>query len=331
MSGPVVHSAKGPLAFILRTQAGQWFTITLGAMYAFPEQAKTMVVMPALNTASQWSDVAKRLAQSVSNTTTPSTSGNSTMVLDKMSTAPTPIIIHTGGSMGGNQNNGYVHLIIKVSMTAGACWVGYVVVTNALPEAVQEIMPVTRKFFSKTSHILADGIIQVKKMMEEKIAALSKKQDAMDAKLDDTHNSVKNVQKDLHDTRSDIGKLGDSMERCESTLMSSKLLQSYTSKGVTLLVRCVASMLPTNDRSVNELAQYIKDGEEIGRREQEQRRLSELRGPGGMLSSPPPVQSEPKTNYMIRDSECDSSLHSLEDVNSILGIGPGGFLTASTK
>jgi len=117
--------------------------------------------------------------------------------------------------------------------------------------------------------------------------------------------------------------LGESMDRCESTLMSSKMLQSYTSKGVTLLVRCVASMLPSNDRTVNELAQYIKDGEDMGKREQEQKRLSELKGPGSILSP------EPKTNYMIRDSELDSSLHSLEDVHSILGIGPGGLLKAT--
>ncbi|KAG7369621.1 hypothetical protein IV203_027367 [Nitzschia inconspicua] len=314
MSGAA--AAKGPLAFLLRSQTGQWFTITLGAIYAFPEQAKALV-FPALKEASQWSDLAKQLSQGVG-----AVDDKTALKSVTSASAPTPIIIHTGGS--SSEKGGYVATIATYAIGAGACWVGFVVLTNALPEAVKEVMPVTRKFFSKTSHVLAEGIIQVKKVMEEKIAALSKKQDTMDAKLDDTHASVLSVQKDLVDTRGDISKLGDSMVRQEETLMSSKRLQSYTSKGVTLLVRCVASMLPTNDRSVNELAQYIKDGEEMGKREQEQRRLSELRGPGSILSPPP----EPKTNYMIRESECDSSLHSLEDVNTILGIGPGGLLTA---
>jgi len=36
-------AARGPLAFLLRSQAGQWVTISLGAMYAFPEQAKLLL------------------------------------------------------------------------------------------------------------------------------------------------------------------------------------------------------------------------------------------------------------------------------------------------
>jgi hypothetical protein len=85
-------------------------------------------------------------------------------------------------------------------------------------------------------------------------------------------------------------------------------------------------MFPSNDRTVGELAQYIKDGEDMGKREQEQRRLTELKGTPGSILSPDPA---PKTNYLIRDSELDSSLHSLEDVHSILGIGPGGLLKAT--
>jgi hypothetical protein len=317
MSGSAATSAaKGPLAILLKTQTGQWFAITIGAVYAFPEQAKA-IVFPALKEASQWSDMAKRLSNGMGDNDKSVTAAVTT------TSPPTPIIIHTGN---GSEKNGYIATIATYAIGAGACWVGYVVMTNALPEAVQEIMPVTRKFFSKTSHILADGIMQVKKVLEEKIALLTKKQDDMDGKLTDTHASVLGVQRDLLDTRADINKLGDSMERQEETLMSSKRLQSYTSKGVTLLVRCVASMLPTNDRSVTELAQYIKDGEEMGKREQEQRRLAELKGPGSIFTTTSPP--EPKTNYMIRDSECDSSLHSLEDVNNILGIGPGGLLIA---
>jgi hypothetical protein len=304
MSAP---AARGPLAFLLKSQTGQWFTIVLGGVYAFPEQAKA-IVFPALKEAANYSDVAKQLSQGMGVPVHEKSA-------ERLGAQAVPIIIHTGGS----SDKGYMGTIAYYAIGAGACWVGFVVLTNALPEAVQEVMPVTRKFFSKTSHILADGILQVRKIMEEKIAVLSKKQDDMDKKIDDTHASVRDVKAELGETRSDIGKLGDSMERCEETLMSSKRLQSYTSKGVTLLVRCVASMLPTNDRSVNELAQYIRDGEEMGRREQQQQRLSDLKGPGSIIATQP----EPKINYMIRDSECDSSLASLEDVQSILGIGPG--------
>lgn len=322
MSAAGAAAAKGPLAFLLRSQAGQWFTITLGAVYAFPEQAKA-VFFPALKEASHWSDLAKQLGQGVGAIDDKNNNNNTN---SRSMAGPAPIIIHTGGNGSGSHSNGLMVTIATYAIGAGACWVGFIVLTNALPEAVREVMPVTRKFFSKTSHVLAEGIIQVRKVMEEKIAALTQKQDKMDSKLSDTHASVLTVQKDLVDTRGDINKLGESMERQEETLLSSKRLQGYTSKGVTLLVRCVAGMLPTNDRSVNELAQYIQDGEDMGKREQEQRRLAELKGPGSILSPPPP---QPKTNYMIRESECDSSLASLEDVNAVLGIGPGGLLTAN--
>jgi hypothetical protein len=314
MSAPA--AARGPLAFLLKSQSGQWMVISLGAIYAFPEQARQLL-FPALKEASQWSDIAKQLSAGL---------GDGVEKAATTTTAvapPTPIIIHTGGSSQGD--NGVTGIIIKYSIMAGACWVGYIVLTQALPDAVQEVMPVTRKFFAKSSKVLAEGILQVKKVMETKIAMLSKKQDDMDAKLDNTHASVQNVQKDLDATRDDISKLGASMDRCEHTLISSKRLQAYTSKGVTLLVRCVAGMLPSNDRSVNELAQYIQDGEEIGKREQEQRRLADLKGAGAILSPEPPVTTK---NYLIRDSELDSSLHSLEDVQSILGFGPGGLLKA---
>jgi hypothetical protein len=304
--------AKGPLAFLLRTQSGQWFAITLGTVYAFPEQVKG-IVYPALKEASQWSDIAKHLTSGID--------GEKQATAAQQTATPASIIIYIGGS--GSTISGYAGTVATYVIGAGACWLVFVVVTNALPEAVQEMMPVTRKFFSKSTRVLADGILHVKRILEEKIAIITKKQDDMNAKLDDTHDSVRGVQKDLDETRGDINRLGESMDRCESTLMSSKMLQSYTSKGVTLLVRCVASMLPSNDRTVNELAQYIKDGEDMGKREQEQKRLSELKGPGSILSP------EPKTNYMIRDSELDSSLHSLEDVHSILGIGPGGLLKAT--
>jgi hypothetical protein len=324
MSGPA--AARGPLAFLLQSQSGQWITISLGAMYAFPEQVKGMVLLPLLKEASQYSDMAKFVASGlgVAEGELLSKSGSTT----SSSSTPSmqPIIIHTGGN-SGTANKTLSDTVAYYALGAGACWVGYVVLSQALPDAVQEMLPVTRKFFAKTSSVLAEGIIQVRKSLEAQLQTLSKKQDDLDGKLDDTHASVRSVQSELADTRADIHGLGEGMDRCESTLLSSSRLQSYTSKGVTLLVRCVATMLPSNDRQVNELAQYIQDGEEMGKREQEQRRLTGIRGTplSATPQLPPPKR---RTSLFIRDSELDSSLHSLEDVNKVLGIGPNGLLTA---
>jgi hypothetical protein len=321
MSGPA--AARGPLAFLLQSQSGQWLAISLGALYAFPDQVKGMILLPALREASQYSDVAKFLANGLG-VSEGELKGSSSASASTSSPSMQPIIIHTGN--GGNGSKTLADTVTYYALGAGACWVGYVVLSQALPEAVQEMLPVTRRFFAKTSSVLADGIIQVRKSLEAQMKNLSKKQDDLEGKLDDTHRSVRSVQKELGETRGDIQGLGESMDRCESTLLSSSRLQSYTSKGVTLLVRCVATMLPSNDRQVNELAQYIQDGEEMGRREQEQRRLAGVRGTP--LSTITPQQPNRKTSLFIRDSELDSSLHSLEDVNKVLGIGPNGLLTA---
>lgn len=143
----------------------------------------------------------------------------------------------------------------------------------------------------------------------------------------------------LGDARDDLDKLAASMERQESTLSSSYKTTSYTSKGVTLLVRCVASMLPNNDRTVHDLAEYIKDGEEIKKHEEKQekqRRLqnSFLKAPVSLLSSAsfrngttvkkePPKEEQREDNFMIRDSCADSDMESLEDVHAVLGIQKG--------
>lgn len=332
MSG-AAGAARGPLAFLLQSQTGQWLTISLGALYAFPEQVKGMIVFPVLREASQYSDVAKFIANGLG-VSEGELKSSTTSATSSSSPSMQPIIIHTGGNGNNSTSKTLTDTVTYYALGAGACWVGYVVLSQALPETVQEMMPVTRRFFAKTSSVLAEGIIAVRKTLEAQIQGLSKKQDDLDGKLDDTHASVRSVQQDLADTRTDIQGLGESMDRCESTLLSSSRLQSYTSKGVTLLVRCVATMLPSNDRQVNELAQYIQDGEEMGKREQEQRRVLTAGIRGTPVSSmitpqqqlPPP--SKRRTSLFIRDSELDSSLHSLDDVNNVLGIGPNGLLKA---
>merc|ERR1739841_226803 len=136
------------------------------------------------------------------------------------------------------------------------------------------------------------------------------------------------LHRELGDARRDLDRLGDSMSRQESTLTASHKTMSYTSKGVTLLVRCVASMLPTTDRTVHDLAEYIKDGEEIKKHEdkqEQQRRIqnSALKSPLSSSMMSPTGRIMPQPQILIRESRADSDMDSLEDVHSVLGIKPG--------
>jgi len=309
-------AARGPLAFLLQSQTGQWLTISLGAMYAFPEQAKLV-----LGDLGQYAILARQM----SGFNVPSLEAEKAVA----PAVPQQIVIHqTLPSMDG-RNNTYVGLLIKIAIGGSACWIGYFALTNALPEYFQEMLPVTRKFFAKTSKFMVTSLEKVKEALEERIAGLSKKQDDMTKKLDGTHDSVQALHRELGDARGDLDRLGDSMARQESTLSASHKTMSYTSKGVTLLVRCVASMLPTNDRTVHDLAEYIKDGEEIKKHEEreiQQKRLSAAvrKTP---LSSIPHAKSLPYEDttpqILIRESRADSDMDSLEDVHSVLGIKQG--------
>mmetsp|Transcript_18564 Transcript_18564/g.46014 ORF Transcript_18564/g.46014 Transcript_18564/m.46014 type:complete len:315 (-) Transcript_18564:181-1125(-) len=304
-------AARGPLAFLLNSQTGQWVTISLGAMYAFPEQAKLV-----LGDLGSYATLARQM------------SGFTVPTLDEKAVEkvqPQSIIIHQ--TLPSNEKNQVTTLLIKVVVGGSACWLGYVALTNALPDFMQEMLPVTRKFFAKTSKFLVSSIEQVKNVLEEQIGIVSKKQDDLSRKLDGTHESVEGLHRELGDARGDLDRLGESMSRQELTLNASHKTMSYTSKGVTLLVRCVASMLPSNDRTVHDLAEYIKDGEDIKKHEdkQEQQRriqgsamktpVSSMMSPAGRIAQHPQI--------LIRESRADSDMDSLEDVHSVLGIKPG--------
>lgn len=313
MSAAGAAAARGPLAFLLQSQTGQWLTISLGTMYAFPEQAKLI-----LGDLGSYAVLAKQM----SGFNVPSLENQATQVVT--AAPPQQIVIHQmiPSSDGKNQ---YVGLLIKVVVGGSACWIGYFALTNALPEYVQEFFPVTRKFFAKTSKFMVASLEKVKETLEEQIGFVSKKQDDLSKQLDGTHESVVELHKELGDARGDLDRLGDSMARQESTLNSSHKTMSYTSQGVTLLVRCVASMLPSNDRTVHDLAEYIKDGEEIKKYEEKELREKRLAGVS-VRKTPVSMIATPKVeapNLVIRRSRADSDMDSLEDVHSVLGIRPG--------
>lgn len=247
--------------------------------------------------------------------------------VEKVAPQPQSIIIHQ--TLPGSDQNKIVTLVVKVVVGGSACWLGYMVLTNALPEYMQEFFPVTRKYFAKTSKFLVSSIEQVKNVLEEQINAVIGKQDDLSKKLDGTNESVEGLHKKLGYAQSDLDRLNASMGRQEDILSASHKTMSYTSKGVTLLVRCVASMLPTNDRTVHDLAEYVKDGEEIKKHEEkqeQQRRIqnSTMKTPlsSSMLSPTGRMMPTPQ-NLMIRESRADSDMDSLEDVHSVLGIKPG--------
>lgn len=127
MSAAGAAAARGPLAFLLQSQTGQWLTISMGAMYAFPEQAKAI-----LGDLGSYAVLAKQM----SGFNAPSLENQANQVAT--AAPPQQIVIHQMVPSGDGKNQ-YVGLLIKVVVGGSACWIGYFALTNALPEYVQEI------------------------------------------------------------------------------------------------------------------------------------------------------------------------------------------------
>lgn len=148
-------------------------------------------------------------------------------------------------------------------------------ISNLLPESIKEFLPVTRKVFDKSITNVAKAILNVKEVLGKQIFDLSEKQDQLNLKQDQTLSEISVVQENIDHVRNDLDELGDAMSRCETTLEHSERIQSYTARGVKLLVRTVATMIPGDHRAVTELSKYAKEGEYLeipkgARQQQEQ-------------------------------------------------------------
>lgn len=174
-----------------------------------------------------------------------------------------PIIIHTSvpGQSAGSQTRGVFALAFQLTVGAATCWAAYGVCTSMIPDAVKEMLPVNRKLFDRAVKSLGEGIIHVRESLSEQMGLLDEKHDELGQKQDQTLSEVMTVKDELLDARVDLENLQESLTRCESSLSSSKTLQDYTSRGVRLLVRCVATIFPENDRILEELALYIREAD----------------------------------------------------------------------
>lgn len=233
--------ARGPIQAFLSGATGQWFVLGAGALALFPERVDKLL----------GTNFEKAIAGFFSEPKV------STAV-----TAPSPIIIHTGNTTDSNGNT-VTTTIVKYGCGAGTIWVAYMVASSMLPEWAQEMLPVSRKVFDRAVTNLGKGIINVKDVLSKQILNLMNKQDELSKKQDATHREVVSMHSELGEARQDLLDMSDALGRCEGQLESAERLHLYTSRGVKLLVRCVASVMPGNDRIMSELLQFTKDGEKI--------------------------------------------------------------------
>jgi hypothetical protein len=240
-------AARGPLNLLLSNSGAQWATIVgLGAYVFNPD-----VCLHALRTITGDASLMRS-----------NNNNNNSNGTDRTS----PIIIHTGtDSRGGNGGASFLTTIVFYVFGAGCVWVSYTLVTTMLPSYIGDMMPVTRKVFEQTTKNLATSLFHVKEAMIKQIQFVMKKQDELAVKQDDTHRDVKDIQEDMKFVRADLSGVVAGVDRCEATVDASQRLQSYTARGVKLLVAAVATVLPRDDNHqiLRELEKYARDGEQF--------------------------------------------------------------------
>lgn len=209
-----------------------------------------------------------------------------------------PIIIHTGGAENRGGNAGVLGsasiltTIVFYTVGAGCVWISYTVLATMLPDYIGDLMPVTRKLFDRTTKNLATSLFNVKEAMIKQIQFVMKKQEELGEKQDDTHRDVKDIQEDMKFVRTDLADVMKGVDRCEASVESSQRLQSYTARGVKLLVAAVATVLPREEshQILRELEKYARDGEQF-------RNMIERSQPP---SSEPPENEHPRQQSYVQ-------------------------------
>jgi hypothetical protein len=222
-------AVRGPFGFLLQTTAGQYVVLGLGAVSLFPDKCNELIrpVLRSLLLGFPNVPLANEFAKkgSIGFNSTPS--------------AQAPIVIQTGKNESTQER--IVGQLITYTVTAAGVWLSYTILVNYLPDWAKEMLPVTRQVFEKAVQNLGRGILEV----SEQILNVRKKQD-------ETHD-------ELLEARHDITTAQGSIDRCEDALGAADALQNKTQRGIRLLVRAVATMVPGSHNIAQELNYYARE------------------------------------------------------------------------
>ena len=230
MNAAAGAAARGPFAYLLQTQTGQWLVLGLGAFSVFPDKCEEIVrpLLRSLILGFPNHPLASDLAAFGS----------------RASSSParqqSPIVIQTSGS-GSSASDKIWGQVISYAITGAGVWITYTVMVKYLPDWAKEMLPVTRQVFDKAVHNLGKGIVE----LSQQILTLGRKQD-------ETHGELMEAREDIHNVQSALG-------RCEDSLEDAGKTNNRSAKGIKLLVRAVATLVPGNNNIAEELNLFAKE------------------------------------------------------------------------
>jgi hypothetical protein len=186
-------------------------------------------------------------------------------------------------------------------------------------------LPVTKRFFTSSITSLAKGLIAVRDTLGKQISVV-------DTKIDKLSDSQALIGAEIHQVRTDmttltssVNSINDSLLRCEAQLSSFDAKQSYTARGVRLLIACVGAIIPEGSLS-NELRKFNNDNTHVDHVDH-----VVVQSTAAATSPPPtPVAStentDPETQQYTPTKESptksdDAEVDSLEDVRRLIFAG----------
>lgn len=185
-----------------------------------------------------------------------------------------PIVIHHAAPASSRSATG---TIVQLVIGAGFCWGSYMVLVNVLPDAAKGMLPVTTRHFNRAVTSLGKGVINLKETLMEQVRGLSKKQDDLSERQEETYVEVLHVKDNVSDLKGDLSLVQESLDLCHATLSESERRTSYIARGVQLLTRGVSTFLPENEGLMHELIQFNSAGEEFNNAAPvQQQRLREI-------------------------------------------------------
>ena len=236
MNAGVAAAARGPFAYLLQTQTGQWLVLGLGAFTVFPDKCEEIVRpllrslilgFPNVPMAGEFASLANRGGKNHNN--------------NNNNASQAPIVIQTSSGGSGSLTEKLTGQLVTYVASAAGVWVTYTVLTHYLPDWAKEMLPVTRKVFDKAVHNLGMGIVNC----SEQIMTLIRKHD-------ETHGELMEAREDIQSVQNAVG-------RCEDALDDASKTNNKSAKGIKLLVRAVATMVPGNLNIAEELNLYAKE------------------------------------------------------------------------
>ncbi len=240
MSYAASRAASGPLNSLLNSMVAQWAVVGGTLFYLVAPDDLRMAVRAFM---------IRQLSEQPQSNSSNNSNRN----------AYPPIVLQTSSAGPAGAGGSLLRTMVTCVVGASCVWVGYGLLSELLP--FKEYLPVTQRIFDKTSKKLASSIYNVKDVLGKQILNLFQKTEQLQKTTDDINKDVKHCQNTLDLTRADLGQVSQQLDSVHDTVQTNQHLQTYTARGVKLLVSAVSSILPGDDRITRELQDYIRAGD----------------------------------------------------------------------